>query len=58
VVALYAMGMMGMMPWGSLILGGVAEHLSSHWAVSIGGAVCILAALVAWRDRRGQWAMG
>ena len=58
VVALYAMGMMGMMPWGSLILGGVAEHLGSHWAVSIGGAVCILAALVAWRDRRGKWAMG
>jgi MFS family permease len=57
VVALYAMGMMGMMPWGSLILGGVAEHLGSHWAVSIGGTVCLLAALAAWRDRRGKWAM-
>jgi MFS family permease len=58
VVALYAMGMMGMMPWGSLILGGVAEHLGSHWAVSIGGLVCILAALVAWRDRKDGWKTG
>ncbi|MBN9589950.1 MAG: MFS transporter [Alphaproteobacteria bacterium] len=58
VVALYAMGMMGMMPWGSLMLGGVAEHLGSHWAVSIGGSVCILAALLAWRDRQGGWARG
>ena len=29
VVALYAMGFMGMMPWGSLVLGWVAEH--GHW---------------------------
>jgi len=36
----------------------VAEHLGSHWAVSIGGSVCILAALLAWRDRQGGWARG
>jgi MFS family permease len=58
VVALYAMGFMGMMPWGALALGGVAEHWGSHWAVSIGGVVCILAALIAWRDRRDGWVKG
>jgi MFS family permease len=58
VVALYAMGFMGMMPWGALALGAVAEHWGSHWAVSIGGTVCVLAALVAWRDRKDGWKKG
>jgi MFS family permease len=53
VVALYAMGFMGMMPWGALALGWLAEHAGSHWAVSAGGTVCILAAIGAWYDRRG-----
>jgi predicted MFS family arabinose efflux permease len=56
VVSLYAMAFMGMMPWGSLILGWVAERFSISIAVTIGGAVCVLAALAAWNARRGaQW---
>ena len=39
VVALYAMGFLGMMPWGSLILGWVAEklrhqHGGERWAAA------------------------
>ena len=56
VVALYAMAFMGMYPWGSLILGWVAERFSIGTAIVIGGAICILAALAAWNARRGmQW---
>jgi predicted MFS family arabinose efflux permease len=53
VVALYAMGFLGMMPWGSLVLGFIAEHLGIGVAVAAGGGICILAALWAWADRRG-----
>ena len=52
VVAFYAMGFMGMMPWGSLMLGWVAEHLGTGAAVTIGGGICVLAALGA-AYRRG-----
>ncbi len=52
VVALYAMGFLGMMPWGSLVLGFIAEHLGTGSAVAIGGGVCILAALLVWLARR------
>lgn len=53
VVALYAMAFLGMMPWGSLVLGWVAEHLGTGRAVAMGGVICILAAGLAWHDRRG-----
>ena len=53
VVSIYAMFFMGMMPWGSLVLGWVAEHAGIGVAVTIGGSICILAALGAWYDRRG-----
>jgi len=56
VVALYAMGFMGMMPWGSLILGYVAEKFGISMAVSMGGSICVLGALLAWWDRSGaKW---
>ena len=56
VVALYAMSFLGMMPWGSLVLGWVAEHAGISVAVTLGGSICILGALVAGYDRRGgQW---
>lgn len=56
VVAFYAMGFMGMMPWGSLILGWVAEHVGTGMAVAIGGGICVLAGLSAGYDRRGaRW---
>jgi MFS family permease len=54
VVALYAMAFMGTMPFGSLTLGWLAEHVGSHWAVSAGGAVCIAAAIGAFYDRKGE----
>jgi MFS family permease len=53
VVALYAMGFMGMMPWGSLILGFIAEHFGTGTSIASGAGICILAALLAWADRRG-----
>jgi hypothetical protein len=43
-----------MMPWGSLILGSIAERLGTSWAVTVGGAVCIVAAMGAFYDRRGE----
>jgi MFS family permease len=57
VVSFYAMGFLGMMPWGALVLGALAQHLGSHWAVTIGGVVCVLAAVAAFHDRRTHvWA--
>lgn len=54
VVALYAMGFMGMMPWGSLVLGLVAEHFGTALAVTAGGVICIVAAIGAFYDRQGH----
>ncbi len=54
VVALYAMAFLGMVPWGSLILGWVAEHFGTGRAVAMGGCICILAAALAWYGRRGE----
>jgi MFS family permease len=54
VVAFYAMAFLGMMPWGSLVLGWVAEHFGAGRAVAMGGCICILAAALAWYDRRGE----
>ena len=59
VVAFYAMGFLGMMPWGSLMLGWVAEHFGTGRAVALGGCICILAAALAWYDHRGKaWSLG
>jgi MFS family permease len=52
VVSLYAMAFMGMMPWGSLVQGWVAERFGIGAAVTIGGFVCVLAACLTWYDRR------
>jgi MFS family permease len=58
-VSIYAMSFMGMMPWGSLILGWVAEHDGIGMAVTLGGGICLTAALVAGSDRRsGRWRLG
>jgi MFS family permease len=57
-VSFYAMAFMGMMPWGSLLLGWVAERMGAGIAVTIGGAVCILGAFGSWLDRRKQdWSL-
>jgi MFS family permease len=50
VVAFYAMSFMGMMPWGSLLLGAIASRIGVADAVTIGGAVCVLGAVGAWFD--------
>ncbi|MGN6517774.1 MAG: MFS transporter [Rhizomicrobium sp.] len=58
VVSFYTMGFMGMMPWGSLILGWIGERLGVGDAVTIGGIICVIAAFGGWYDRReGDWKM-
>jgi MFS family permease len=52
VVSLYAMAFLGMVPWGSLVQGWVAERAGISIAVAIGGVICVLAALATWYDRR------
>jgi len=54
VVAFYAMSFMGMMPWGSLALGWIAERAGTAAAVTVGGCVCIAAAIGAFYDRKGE----
>jgi MFS family permease len=54
VVALYAMGFMGMMPWGSLLLGWVAGYAGVSATVTLGGCLCILGAMTAWLDHRAS----
>lgn len=51
VVAFYAMAFMGMMPWGSLLLGWLATRIGVGEGVTAGGAVVILSAGIAWLDR-------
>ena len=54
VVALYTMSFMGMMPWGSLLLGYLGSHFGVAEAVTIGGGVCIAGAGIAALDRARQ----
>jgi predicted MFS family arabinose efflux permease len=51
VVALYAMGFMGMIPWGALLSGWVSQQIGVATMVAIGGTVCMLAAAVTWFSR-------
>ena len=57
VVSLYAMAFLGMMPWGALVQGWVAEHAGIGVAVAIGGVICVLGALGTWYERRGTMRM-
>jgi predicted MFS family arabinose efflux permease len=52
--AFYAMAALGMMPWGSLLLGALASRLGVADAIAVTGACCLLAGLLAWYDRRGE----
>lgn len=55
VVSFYTMFFLGMMPWGSLLLGWIASKAGVPEAVMIGGSVCVFAALAAysaWPGRR------
>jgi predicted MFS family arabinose efflux permease len=51
VVSLYTMSFMGMMPWGSLLLGYLGSRVGVAEAVLFGGGVCMLGAAVAYLDR-------
>ena len=51
VISFYTMSFMGMMPWGSLVLGWLAGRIGVGEAVTIGGAICVLAAALAWQAR-------
>jgi MFS family permease len=46
VMAVYSMMFMGMAPFGALIAGSIASHLGAPVTVRIGGAVCILGAII------------
>jgi hypothetical protein len=54
VAALYAMSFMGMIPWGSLLMGCVAGYTGVAIPVAVGGGVCVLGAIATWLDRRGD----
>jgi len=45
---------MGMMPWGSLLLGWIALRAGTANVVMIGGGLCIFAGLTTWLDRRSH----
>ena len=48
VMSFFAMSLMGMAPFGSLLSGAVATRLGAPQTVAIGGALCLLAALLFW----------
>ncbi|MDE2134366.1 MAG: MFS transporter [Alphaproteobacteria bacterium] len=54
VISHYTQSFMGMMPWGSLLLGWAATRFGVSDAVSFGGLVVIASAATAWFARRGQ----
>jgi MFS family permease len=45
VMSFYTMAFMGTAPFGSLLMGAVATRIGAHWAIGLGGAACIVAAL-------------
>jgi predicted MFS family arabinose efflux permease len=51
VISHYTQGFLGMMPWGALMLGAIAERVGVTDAVTFGGAVVIVAAVIAWFNR-------
>jgi MFS family permease len=54
VISHYTQSFMGMMPWGSLLLGLMAARFGVADAVTFGGLVVIASAALAWFQRRGQ----
>jgi MFS family permease len=46
VMSLYTMALMGTAPFGSLLAGWMAKLLGTPWTMFIGGAVCLVGALV------------
>ena len=52
VVAFYAMFFMGMMPWGALLLGWIANRFGVTDAITFGGMVVIASSALAWFNWR------
>ena len=46
VMAVYSMMFLGMVPFGSLLAGTLADHLGAPATVAIGGTACVTAALI------------
>jgi MFS family permease len=46
VMSFYSMAIMGMVPFGSLLAGGLASKIGAPYTVFLGGAICILGALL------------
>jgi MFS family permease len=49
VMSLYAMAFMGMTPFGSLIIGALANRIGAPHAVAIGGIICIVSSCLFFR---------
>jgi hypothetical protein len=45
-MAIYAMSLMGMSPFGALVEGWIAERIGAPHTVMIGGAICVAGAIV------------
>jgi predicted MFS family arabinose efflux permease len=54
VISHYTQSFLGMMPWGSLMLGSLAGRIGVADAVTFGGAVVLLSAAVAWFSGGGR----
>jgi MFS family permease len=54
VISHYTQCFMGMMPWGSLLLGSLASRIGVADAIAAGGVVVILGALIAGFSRRNE----
>jgi MFS family permease len=53
VMAIHAMMLLGMAPFGALLAGALAHHLSAPITVALGGGVCIMGAVLFW----SRWPM-
>ena len=59
VISHYTQSFLGMMPWGSLLLGWAATRFGVTETVTFGGLVVIASGMLAWFQRRGQqWRFG
>lgn len=57
VMGFYSFMVVGMSPLGALQAGWVSEHLGVRVSFAIGGAVCVVAAALAWRTERRRMAL-
>ncbi|MCL6545068.1 MAG: MFS transporter [Bryobacteraceae bacterium] len=58
VMALYSMMIMGMAPFGALLAGFLAQHLGAPATVALGGAACLAASVVYWRQLASRSELG